>query len=365
MSTTPQPAYLIMLCTEIIDRAELEKYWTTVASTVDGINVQPVITYSRFEKLEGEQNVQGVYMMQFPSFEVAKAWYESPAYKEVCQHRLRGSKYLGILAEAGMAPFAAYAQAIVRFRDYKLTRRLGKGRTSVVFEAQDVVCHETCAVKTLLPAFVLEAVDHEDFRSLFPKFNIADIQYYTAELLKALQFCHAKGVIHRDIRPHNLVINYRAKQQPGASHTVRISLFKAPELLLGYDRYDYSLDMWGVGAILASLVFRREPFFHGIDTVSMLRCIAKTLGTDELCQFVCDYDIELDQGTVEELGNYVKRPWQIFLTDVNENENEKAARDRAMDLIDQLLRYNPSQRLSAEQALQHNFITQEINLALQ
>lgn len=140
--------------------------------------------------------------------------------------------------------------------------------------------------------------------------------------------------------------------------------------------------MWGVGAILASLVFRREPFFHGIDTVSMLRCIAKTLGTDELCQFVCDYDIELDQGTVEELGNYVKRPWQIFLTDVNENENEKAARDRAMDLIDQLLRYNPSvsfaflrgrmhlltsgqQRLSAEQALQHNFITQEINLALQ
>lgn len=108
MNTTPQPAYLIMLCTEIINRTELEKYWASVVSTVDGINVQPLITYNRFEKLEGEKNVEGVYMMQFPSFDVAKAWYESPAYKEVCQHRFRGAKYLGILAEAGMAPFGTW-----------------------------------------------------------------------------------------------------------------------------------------------------------------------------------------------------------------------------------------------------------------
>ena len=41
--------------------------------------------------------------------------------------------------------------------------------------------------------------------------------------------------------------------------------FKGPELLVDYQMYDYSLDMWSLGCMLASMIFRKEPFFHGHD----------------------------------------------------------------------------------------------------
>jgi serine/threonine protein kinase len=69
---------------------------------------------------------------------------------------------------------------------------------------------------------VLEAVDHSDFRVEFPRFGISDIRYYVCELLKALSFCHEQGVMHRDIRPHNVVIDPQSKQVKQPSRTMQI-----------------------------------------------------------------------------------------------------------------------------------------------
>jgi casein kinase II subunit alpha len=54
---------------------------------------------------------------------------------------------------------------------------------------------------------------------------------------------------------------------PGQEYNVRVAsrYFKGPELLVDYQYYDYSLDMWSLGCMLASLIFRKEPFFHGHD----------------------------------------------------------------------------------------------------
>ena len=184
-----------------------------------------------------------------------------------------------------------------------------------------------------------------------------------------MRFCHEQGVIHRDVRPHNVVVNHHAKQvrsittvrhatrrlnrnfqlrlvgwgsaafhQPQASHTVCISLFMAPELLVDWHQYDYRLDMWGVGTILASMVFRREPFFYGCDTADMLRSITKILGTDGLFEFLRDFNLELDGDIVEALGFRPHRPWSSFMTD----ENKMNADVEAIDLIEKILRYNPA-----------------------
>ena len=53
--------------------------------------------------------------------------------------------------------------------------------------------------------------------------------------------------------------------------------FKGPELLVDYQMYDYSLDMWSLGCMLASMIFRKEPFFHGHDNYDQLVRIAKVL----------------------------------------------------------------------------------------
>ena len=68
---------------------------------------------------------------------------------------------------------------------------------------------------------------------------------------------------------------------------------------------DYSLDMWSLGAMFASMIFRKEPFFHGHDNYDQLVKIAKVLGTDELFQYIEKYDIELDAQYDDLLGKYI------------------------------------------------------------
>lgn len=58
------------------------------------------------------------------------------------------------------------------------------------------------------PSLVFEHVNNTDFRSLYPRFQDFDVRFYVYELLKALDFCHSKGIMHRDVKPHNVMIDH-------------------------------------------------------------------------------------------------------------------------------------------------------------
>jgi uncharacterized protein (DUF1330 family) len=60
--------------------------------------IKPLAAYGRHVTLEGP-DVEGVVIAEFPSLEEARAWYESPAYQEAVQHRLRGAVYRGLIVE--------------------------------------------------------------------------------------------------------------------------------------------------------------------------------------------------------------------------------------------------------------------------
>lgn len=62
------------------------------------------------------------------------------------------------------------------------------------------------------PSLIFENVNNTDFRSLYPKFNDIDVRYYIFELLKALDFCHSKGIMHRDVKPHNVMIDHENRK---------------------------------------------------------------------------------------------------------------------------------------------------------
>ncbi|MDB5582401.1 MAG: hypothetical protein JWR80_7577 [Bradyrhizobium sp.] len=97
------PAFLIYFCHEFRDRAGHVAYCEGVKETFKGIDAKYHAAYTKFEILEGPGNVQGVVVIEFPTYEIAKAWYDSPAYVALRGNRIRNS-YTGLLVDGGVTP---------------------------------------------------------------------------------------------------------------------------------------------------------------------------------------------------------------------------------------------------------------------
>jgi hypothetical protein len=88
--------------------------------------------------------------------------------------------------------------------------------------------------------------------------------------------------------------------------------------------------------MFASMIFRKEPFFHGQSNSDQLVKIAKVLGTEELFEYLDKYDIELDPQYDEILSRYPRKPWHSFIN----ADNQRFISDEAIDFLDKLLRYD-------------------------
>ena len=215
------------------------------------------------------------------------------------------------------------------------------------------------------PSIITEYIDNTDFKVLYPTVSDYDVRYYIFELLKALDFCHSRGIMHRDVKPHNVMIDHEKRKlrlidwglaefyHPHTEYNVRVAsrYFKGPELLVDFQEYDYSLDMWSLGCMFASMIFRKEPFFHGHDNYDQLVKICKVLGTDDFQVYLDKYKIELDSHYDVILGRYPRKPWSRFVTP----ENQHFVSDEAIDFLDKLLRYDHQERLTAQEAQNHPY----------
>lgn len=184
-----------------------------------------------------------------------------------------------------------------------------------------------------------------DFRKFYASLDDQEVKYYMLELLKAVDYINSKGIMHRDIKPHNIVIDHQNKKLklidfgladyyiPKQEYNVRVAsrYFKAPELLLENPLYDYSVDIWSIGCLFAGIIFMKEPFFAGEDNLDQLVKITKVVGTDQIENYMKKYDLELNDGI--ELPSNGKQSLSSFINDKNRNRIS----DEALDLLDRML----------------------------
>ena len=119
--------------------------------------------------------------------------------------------------------------------------------------------------------------------------------------------------------------------------------------------------MWSLGAMFASMIFRKEPFFHGNSNSDQLVKIAKVLGTEDLFEYLDKYEIDLDQQYDDIMGRFPKKSWHSFVN----AENQKFVSNEAIDFLDKLLRYDhqvdvpPSRSLKSSNMLQERLTAKE------
>ena len=305
-------------------------------------------------------------------------------------------------------------------RRYEVNQKLGKGAYGIVWKAVDKKTGGAVALKKIFDAFqnatdaqrtfrevvfLQQMDDHENIvrlesvmkadndRDLYLVFEhmetdlhaviraniLADVhkQYVMYQSFKALMYMHSAELVHRDMKPSNLLLNSeclmkvadfglaRSLRQgsvgpyepsggkdPILTDYVATRWYRAPEILLGSTRYGKAVDMWSLGCIFGEML-GGKPVFQGASTLNQLEKICEVVG----------------RPTADEVASMRSPFAQTMLDNIHIKPNARPSRwsdvypkapPDAVDLMQKLMQWDPAKRLTAVEGMMHPYCKQFI-----
>jgi cyclin-dependent kinase 2 len=176
------------------------------------------------------------------------------------------------------------------------------------------------------------------------------VKSYMHQMLDAIAYCHMHRILHRDLKPQNLLIDLlghikladfglaRSFNMPmrAYTHEVVTLWYRAPEILLGTKMYATGVDIWSLGCIFVEMILKR-PIFAGDSEIDQLYRIFRTMGTPQ----------EDTWPGVTQLPDYKS----TFPKWDPQPLPEEIAKQNALDLFRACMAYDPIKRISAKNAM--------------
>mmetsp|Transcript_1739 Transcript_1739/g.2603 ORF Transcript_1739/g.2603 Transcript_1739/m.2603 type:complete len:363 (+) Transcript_1739:146-1234(+) len=244
---------------------------------------------------------------------------------------------------------------VVRLLDV-IQAQPGNGSSSGLYLVFEYVAHD---LKTFMDNYQ-ESEDVMQRRGL----PMAQVKNFMRQILSGVAFCHTYRVLHRDLKPHNLLISAngmklkladfglaRLSALPNGpyTHEVVTLWYRAPELLLGASRYSAAVDVWSIGCIFAEMA-TGYPLFNGRSDIDQLFKIFQKRGTPTAQMWP---QVTTLPHYNAEFPFWVEHPITDFV------DIDKLGSDSAADLLTRILQYDPEQRIVCKAALQHPYFFEQ------
>lgn len=214
-----------------------------------------------------------------------------------------------------------------------------------------------------------ELIDYDLAKVIHSSVQLSEfhIKHFFYQILCGLKYIHSADVIHRDLKPGNILCSLNGclkicdfglargmapqyftarESRHDITNYVATRWYRAPELILSHKAYHKAIDMWSAGCILAEF-FGRKPVFMGKDSVHQIHEITKILGSPSRELLIQYGSLKAWNMCSNGTPTFKKLPWVDMYP---------FASPAALELIEQLLQWEAEQRLTIEDAIKHPFL---------